>query len=509
MAYIKSFKEQNWLLPPNISDLIPDDHVCLLIASFIDKLDFSSFDIKYAGAGHPAYHPRVILKLLVMGVLDKVRSSRRLARNARENIVYMYLSEKLCPDFRTISDFRKDNPTIVKEAFQHTVALAKSEGMLDLSNLATDGTKTKANASNKKVLSKEELAFLTNFVENELDEWAKQDSLEDDFFEDLRGSDQLPKSSKKKIQNAVKHYMNELKEKGKPFKLGLQDNLKKAKKELLENNLTRVNTTDPESRFMPSKKGKIEFSYNPQITTEKNGFILANDVCNEIHDSGQLKPQVNQTKDNLGKIPKDVKWSFDNGYIDGANINFLNGLNIDAYISCQKEKSDKPYDKSNFNYDKEKDIYICPQGKTLVFQIEGFDKGKKKNLRLYKGTSCKTCPYHHLCTKKKDGIRTIKMYPFEEESRQMRKKMQTEEAKETYKLRKQIVEFVFGDFRENKGLITFLTRSLETVRTEFNLMSLASNLDKVWRKNLEKREKIRQNVSLGIKKLFALYVSTR
>ena len=87
MAYIKSFKEQNWLLPPNISDLIPDDHVCLLIASFIDKLDFSSFDIKYAGAGHPAYHPRVILKLLVMGVLDKVRSSRRLARNARENIV--------------------------------------------------------------------------------------------------------------------------------------------------------------------------------------------------------------------------------------------------------------------------------------------------------------------------------------------------------------------------------------------------------------------------------------
>ena len=91
----------------------------------------------------------------------------------------------------------------------------------------------------------------------------------------------------------------------------------------------------------------------------------------------------------------------------------------------------------------------------------------------------------------------------------MRKKMQTEEAKETYKLRKQIVEFVFGDFRENKGLITFLTRSLETVRTEFNLMSLASNLDKVWRKNLEKREKIRQNVSLGIKKLFALYVSTR
>ena len=91
----------------------------------------------------------------------------------------------------------------------------------------------------------------------------------------------------------------------------------------------------------------------------------------------------------------------------------------------------------------------------------------------------------------------------------MRKKMRTKEAKEVYKLRKQIVEFVFGDFRENKGLITFLTRSLKTVRTEFNLMSLASNLDKIWRKNLEKREKINRNISLGIKKLFALYVGAR
>ena len=373
-----------------------------------------------------------------MGILDKVRSSRRLARNARENIVYMYLSEKLCPDFRTISDFRKNNPAIVKKAFQHTVTLAKSEGMLDLSNLATDGTKLKANASNRKVLSKEELAFLMNFVDNELDEWAKQDSLEDDFFKEVRGNDQIPESSKKKMRKAVKHYINKLKEDGDLFKLNLQETLSKAEKELVEQELDKVNITDPESRFMPSKKGKIEFSYNPQITTERNGFIIANDVCNKAEDTSQLKSQVSQTSENLKEIPKDTKWSFDNGYMDGANISFLNGLNIDAYIACQKEKCDKPYDKSNFEYNKEKDEYICPEGKSLVFQREGFDKWKKKNLRLYKGASCKTCPNHKHCTKRKDDIRYIKMYPFEEESRQMKKKMQTKEAKETYKLRKHI-----------------------------------------------------------------------
>jgi len=260
---------------------------------------------------------------------------------------------------------------------------------------------------------------------------------------------------------------------------------------------------------MLSKKGKIELSYNPQITTEKNGFIIANDVCNEAYDTHQLQPQVNQTKDNLTKIPNDTKWSFDNGYLNGDNINFLNGLNIDAYIVFQKEKIDKPYDKCNFKYNKDKDEYICPESKPVIFQKTDFDKTKKKFIRLYKGTACKTCHNQKHCTKKKDGIRTVKMYPYEEDRKQMKMKMRTEEAKETYKLRKQIVEFVFGDFKENKGLITFLTRSLETVKIEFNLMSIASNLDKIWRKKLKKMEKIKKGISLEIKKLFVIYVSVR
>jgi transposase len=506
MVYIKSLKDQNWLFPPNISDLIPKDHVCFLIESFVEELNFESFDIKYSGAGHPAYHPKIILKLLVMGILDRIRSSRRLARNANENIVYMYLSEKLCPDFRTISDFRKNNPTFVKEAFQHTIILAKYEGMLDLSNLATDGTKMKANASNRKVLSTEELKFLMNFVDNELEIWAKQDSIEDDFFKDIRGSDQLPKSSKKKMQKAVRCYMNEVKEKGESFKFGLQDCLTKAEKELKDNDLKKVNTTDPESRFMPSKKGKIEFSYNPQITTEKNGFIIANDVCNEPCDTHQLKPQVNQTKENLGKIPKYTKWCFDNGYFDGDNIHFLNDQNIDAYIACKKDKSYNIYDKSNFVYNKEKDEYICPEGKSVIFQAENYDSNKNKKIRIYKGTACKTCPNQTLCTKKKNNIRNLKIYPFEEEREQMKKKMQTKEAKETYRLRKQIVELVFGDFKENKGLIKFLTRSLKTVKTELNLMSIANNLDKIWRKKLENMKKIKKTIYIETEKLFEINV---
>src|SRR5512137_2109574 len=95
MAYIQSYKGQTWLLPPSIEDMIPEDHICYLVEGLVESLDYTTFDIQYAGAGHPAYHPKILLKILIMGIMDKVRSSRRLAKNIRENIVYIYLSEML------------------------------------------------------------------------------------------------------------------------------------------------------------------------------------------------------------------------------------------------------------------------------------------------------------------------------------------------------------------------------------------------------------------------------
>jgi len=211
MAYIQLYKGQSWLLPPSIEDLIPEDHICFLVEGLIDSLDYTTYDIKYSGAGHPAYHPKILLKLLIMGVLDRVRSSHRLAKNARENIVYIYLGEKLTPDFSTISDFRKNNPGLVKEVFKHTVSFAREEGLLDLSHLSTDGSKIKANASNKRVFTREELEVLLKFADVELDEWAKLDVIEDKVFGDLRGSDQLPQQSKKTIQKAAKYYIKKIK----------------------------------------------------------------------------------------------------------------------------------------------------------------------------------------------------------------------------------------------------------------------------------------------------------
>jgi hypothetical protein len=137
------------------------------------------------------------------------------------------------------------------------------------------------------------LEVLLRFVDEELEEWAKQDTIEDNAFGEIRGSDQLPCQSKKTIQKAVQYYIKKLKEKSPEFKEHLRDNLRQAQQEMDDNGLRKASTTDPGSRFMKNKKGRIELSYNPQVTVEKNGFILANDVSQNASDAEQLKSSGN------------------------------------------------------------------------------------------------------------------------------------------------------------------------------------------------------------------------
>jgi len=81
LNHIKDSPEPISGLPPSLEEMIPEGHIYFLVESIVESLDFTSFDMKYSGAGHPAYHPRILLKILIMGILDRVRSSRRLALN--------------------------------------------------------------------------------------------------------------------------------------------------------------------------------------------------------------------------------------------------------------------------------------------------------------------------------------------------------------------------------------------------------------------------------------------
>src|SRR3989338_7851126 len=182
MTYISSYKGQDLLLPTSIKQMIPENHISFFVEDFVESMDFSVFDMIYDGAGHPAYHPRIIMKVIIQGMLSKERSSRKLASACRENFVFMYLAEKIQPNFRTIARFRKKNASFVKEAFKETINLASEHDLIDLNLICVDGSKIKANAGKKTFLKKEQLSQLDSIIDKMIKEDIEQDDLDKESY---------------------------------------------------------------------------------------------------------------------------------------------------------------------------------------------------------------------------------------------------------------------------------------------------------------------------------------
>ena len=259
------------MFPPNILDLIDEDHICRLVDEVVESIDLGNIEEKYDGPGSPAYHPNVMMKLLIEGTIDGIRSSRKISKATKENVVYMYLSDRLNPDFRTICRFRKDNLETIKFVFAEIIRLARGMDMVKLGHLSIDGTKIKASASNYSVLSKEELDEIKEAIDMELQKGIEIDAMEDEIYGDVN-SDKLPKPFKDVKESIRKSKAAKITDQ---YRKGNQQERSRIKKQLdkVQNEFVKsekdfVSFTDPESRFMPNKKHFTEFSYNPQVTVD-------------------------------------------------------------------------------------------------------------------------------------------------------------------------------------------------------------------------------------------------
>ncbi len=179
---------QSWLFPLCIGDFVPGDHICNLVVAVVSCIDVREIEAKYRDQpGNPAYPRRMLLRLLVQAAIDGVWSSRKIDKLAHENVIYMYLAGNEKPDFRTLCNFRRDNKELIEAVFKETVTVARNLRILKLGYLATDGTKTKANASNDHTLSEEELKEIRRIIERGIE----IDEEEDKLYGDKRG-DELP-----------------------------------------------------------------------------------------------------------------------------------------------------------------------------------------------------------------------------------------------------------------------------------------------------------------------------
>lgn len=483
MVYINTDKGQTYLIPKKITDLFSKDHVCYLIEQIAESMDYSKFDVKYEGAGRPAYHPRVLVKLVLMAGVDNIKSSRRLTKATQENVVYIYLSEKTQPDFHTICLFKKNNPKLINQVSLQLNKFAYERGMIDLNHLMIDGTTIKAGANNDRILDKETLQKLNKYLDNFLKESIKVDEEEDKIYGD-RGMHELPEdlNDSEKRRPIVRKIVDEI---NKSMEEGDKENVKQIKEDLSkiqskmeEQGLKKYSLTDPDARFMLNKKGKIELSYNAQIVTDKNGFIIADDVVQNADDRHQLVPGVEMVEENFGQLPKGTKVSTDAGYENGEQMEKLDKKGYDLYIpgkNSKPETRDKKFAKANFKFDEQKDIYVCPENKILKNTGQYYRKKEQRYMTIYRCGNCQSCSGHDECCKSK-YYREIHATPQDKLINRIKEKLLSDKGKEAKKLRQQTVERSFGDLKENKKLRSFLTRGIKKVKTEFKLGCITHNL---------------------------------
>ena len=474
MAYISSFKGQNWLIPQSINDMIPKNHICFFVEEFVESLDFSGFDMINEGQGHPSYHPRIIMKILLQGMLSKERSSRKLASATRENFVFMYLAEKVQQNFRTLCRFRVENSKFIKETFKETVNLASKNDLIDLNLICTDGSKVKANASKKKFLKEEQVDRLDSIIEAMMEEDIKQDEID----EKISGGreENLTNLETKNLRGIVKTYRKNKNKKG------VKETCEKVKGEFQKDSeIKRVSLTDSDSRMMKNKKGVYEPAYNTQFTVDsKNQIILANDVCQDQNDIHQLQPQVKQTKENI-ELKEGTKLAADCNYNSGDNLKFLEDEKLDGHIPNQTQaqsfdEREQTIKQDDYEYDWDKDEIIIEGVRLKFHAIWKQREGSKQ--RVYKSR----------------GGKIMKRVPeFFRNRLRMKEKLYTEEGRQIYDMRKYTVEPVIGDIKYNLGLDEFALRGLGLARLELNLASIAHNLKKIWRAKLELEISINKN----------------
>lgn len=468
---------QHQLFPSNIFDLLPQDHECYLYAELFEQLDTRSVESLYSVKGQHAYHPRQIVSILIYAYSRGVFSSRQIERRCREDLSFMFIAQMNGPNFRVLSDFRKNHGVFFQDCFKQTVNLAMELKLASLGHISLDGSKFKANTSKHKAMSyerlKEKEQALCAEIETLIEQASRCDLEEDQAYQDKTGyeipEDLLFKQERLAKIKAAKQALEEREAQLNPGK-AIEDG-------------KQISFADTEARIM-GKKGQFDYAYNAQISVDADfQIIVAQHISQQANDKQEVELALQALQDTTDQRPNQM--SLDNGYFSGSNLQALEQRQVDAYVATDKgEKTHKtPLDaserklvKADFTYHEADNTFTCPQGQTLTQLSESQDGS-----RVYQGRAevCAECPFKSRCCQSQKGqARTISTDDKESLRQDMNRKMQTAPAQAIYKQRKVIVEPVFGQIK-NSGFRGFSVRGKAKVAGEFSIICAAHNFKKI------------------------------
>jgi len=448
IRFVNADRDQTFLLPPDMRDWVPKDDLCHFVIEAVERVDMTAFAVNTRGSGSPQYDPRMMLALLIYCYANGIFSSRRIERATYRDVAVRFVAANTHPDHDTIAVFRRRNEAAFKAAFLEVLMLAKELRLLKVGMVSVDGTKIDANASKHKSVRYDRAKALREKLATDIAELITKaesaDASGDDDPQALPAEIARREALKAKLDDAVARLEAEAKAQAEADQATYEAKLKAHKErggrgrkpgppDDTPDDRDQTNLTDPDSRIMrKNKHSEYRQAYNAQATVDANGsmLILATHVTNCASDRNELLPAIANIDAAIG-TPETVL--ADNGFANGEAVAKLQGQGIEVLVATGAKGKQRAYD------------FRPPK-----------DAGPPKEPVL----------------------------PWLQE---MKKEMESDEARAKYKLRQQTVEPVFGIIKEALGFRRFHLRGATGANLEWLLTALAYNM-----KRLHRLQQIRQ-----------------
>ena len=500
-------RDQMVLIPTALEDLIPESHPVRLMDELLDKASWTEWESSYSGRmGQPPIHPSILAKVLLWGMIRRVRSSRQLEYQIKHSIDFMWLVSGRTIDFSTISEFRRKHKDGLKNLFKQMVGIAIDLKVANLADLCIDGTRVLGNASRSHTWTAERLTKALAILDSQIAE-ALEALERNDQAEDLYGSDtsfdQLPKdlADKKARRDKLADVLETVQAMDAERKAGSPP--------------AQIPKSDTDSRILPNKEGGYGANFTPMIASEcQGGFIVDADVVRGNVEHTQLTSIVQRVESEFERKVEVVL--ADTAYITGENLVASQELKVDLIGPlAEPDGTDNPavredltqpvaeqdisklpinpqtkrFSKLAFVWDSQTELYYCPQGKTL--QPIGTATRSRNDKQITQVThrcdECAGCQHSSLCRKnpQDSGGRELTDENYEPARRIHREKMKSLQGQQSYARRQHFGEIPFAIIKGMFGVRRFLLRGIAAVQQEWRWAATAYNLNKLI-KHLEK-----------------------
>jgi transposase len=439
-------RDMDFLMPPSVDEWLPQRHLARFVVEVIEGLDLRAMTGSYRGSGEASYHPRLLLGLIIYGYATGVFSSRTLERATHDSVAFRFIAANEHPDHDTIATFRRRFLPQIEALFVQVLGVAREMGVFKLGTVALDGTKIHANASRHSALSYEHASKIEAQLKAEVaDLLGKAEAADQaDVPDGMSIPEELARREKRLAEIVRAKAVIEARAKERHARERAEYEAKMAARDAKAAQTGKkpggrmpqspaqgpqpsdqVNLTDEESRIMPVAGGGFEQCYNAQAAVAADSLlVVAANVVQAPNDKQQLEPMLGKLAELPGELGKVGELLADNGYFSEGNVNACAAARIEPVIAMGREAHH-----------------------TTLAERFAEDPPPPKD-------------------------------PTPVEA--MGHRLQTKKGKARYALRKQTPEPVFGIIKSVLGFRQFLLRGLDKVRGEWNLVTMAWNMKRMF-----------------------------